>query len=253
MTGSEACDACTPSCAAGEYQTATCTATSDTGCAPCDASCSACSGGSSTECTSCPVGYDLVGGACVLATGTCSPTALPGCIAPTKAIVLVKESSPGKEKVKVVLKQLVSAVTQGQFGDPVSGTSQYNLCLYDDAGTLVADLNVNQAGAMCGTPPKPCWKPISTLGYKYLDKAATADGVAKIIGKGGDALKGKVVLKAANNAALGQTNLPTGIAASLSGNTQATAQIVVSDGDCFGQTVTNVKKADGVIFKAIEP
>ncbi len=25
------------------------------------------------------------------------------------------------------------------------------------------------------------------------------------------------------------------------------------DGACFGQTVTNVKKADGLLFKAVEP
>jgi hypothetical protein len=188
-----------------------------------------------------------------LSGGACSPTALGGCIAPTKAVVLVKETSPGNEKLKVVLKQLVPVVTQGQFGNPVSGTSQYNLCLYDDTGALVADLNVDKAGASCGTPPKPCWKVISTLGYKYLDPETTADGVAKIVGKGGDALKGKVVFKASNNVTLGQANLPTGIAAALLNNTQATAQIVVDDGSCFGQTVTSVKRNDGLVFKATEP
>jgi len=36
-------------------------------------------------------------------------------------------------------------------------------------------------------------------------------------------------------------------------DTQATVQIVVDDAGCFGQTVTNVKKADGLLFKALEP
>jgi hypothetical protein len=56
---------------------------------------------------------------------TCNPTALGGCVAPTKAVLLVKETSPGNEKLKVVLKQLVPAVAQAQFGNPVDGTSQY--------------------------------------------------------------------------------------------------------------------------------
>jgi hypothetical protein len=184
---------------------------------------------------------------------TCSPTPLGGCVAPTKAVLLVKETSPGNEKLKVVLKQLVPMVVQSQFGDPVAGGSQYNLCLYDDTGTLIADLNVNQAGQLCGTPPVPCWKAISTLGYKYGDKATAAEGVAKIVVKGGDPLKGKGVFKAANKVSLGQANLPTGIAAQLLNDTQATVQLVVNDGDCFGQTVTNVKKADGLLFKALEP
>src|SRR6185436_8278252 len=100
------------------------------------------------------------------------------------------------------------------------GTSQYNLCLYDDTGALIADLNVAKAGASCGTPPVACWKTISTLGYKYGDKATSADGVAKIVAKGGDPLKGKIILKAANNLTLGQANLPTGITAQLMNDTQ---------------------------------
>ena len=51
------------------------------------------------------------------------------------------------------------------------------------------------------------------LGYLYKDKDASADGVSSMKLLGGAAGKSKVLLKAANNSAKGQTSLPTGIAA----------------------------------------
>jgi len=132
-----------------------------------------------------------------------------------------------------------------------------NLAVVAGVATAVAVLAgallVDRAGEDCGTPPGPCWKAISTKGYKYKDKDASADGVAKIVAKGGDPLQGKVVLKAANNAPKGQTSLPTGIAPQLANDTQATVQVVTSDAACIGTTVTNVRRADGTLFKAIEP
>jgi hypothetical protein len=47
--------------------------------------------------------------------------------------------------------------------------------------------------------------------------------------------------------------LPTGIAALLQSNTQATVQLLTSDASCFSATVTQVKTADGVQFKATAP
>ena len=44
--------------------------------------------------------------------------------------------SAGKEKLKVTLTKLQPAVTQGQFGDPVSGTTAYAVCVYDAANQL---------------------------------------------------------------------------------------------------------------------
>jgi hypothetical protein len=168
-------------------------------------------------------------------------------------VLLVKENVPGKEKLKAVVKRLVPAVVQSQFGDPVNGTTSYAVCVYDASDTLIDELNVARAGDLCGSPPVPCWKPVSTVGYKYSDKAATTDGVKKIVLKGGLAGFGKVVVKGANDALLGQTALPTGIAPLLLNAPSATVQVVASDGDCFGVTVTNVKRADGLIFKAVEP
>jgi hypothetical protein len=110
---------------------------------------------------------------------------------------------------------------------------------------------VARAGQDCGTPARPCWKAISTTGYKYKDKDTSADGILKIIAKGGAASQGKIILLGKNNASKGQLSLPTGIAPLLLNNTKATVQVVTSDADCFGFTADVVKKADGLLFKGL--
>jgi peptidoglycan/xylan/chitin deacetylase (PgdA/CDA1 family) len=58
-----ACSLCS-SCPAGTYQTAACTTTVDTQCAPCDPSCSNCTGPNPDQCAACPPGSYLAGGSC---------------------------------------------------------------------------------------------------------------------------------------------------------------------------------------------
>jgi hypothetical protein len=182
---------------------------------------------------------------------SCGASPVGGCLSSGKATFQVREKTVGKEKLKVAFKKLTTATTQGDFGDPVGGTTSYAICVYDQGGTLQAEIQVNRAGQTCGT--KACWIAISTKGYKYSDKTASADGIAKISGKGGDPTKGQIQTKGQNNAAKGQTALPTGVAAALQNNTQATVQIVTSDASCFGETFTNVTRADGLEFKAVLP
>jgi hypothetical protein len=110
---------------------------------------------------------------------------------------------------------------------------------------------VDQAQQDCGTPSRPCWRALSDKGYRYTDKDITADGIQKILVKGGDAERGKVLVKGKNNASKGQLSLPTGIAALLLNQTRATVQVVTSDASCFGFTATDVKRADGSLFKGL--
>jgi len=184
-------------------------------------------------------------------TTLCLLSPVGGCVGPGKGILLVKEKVSGKEKVKVVLKKLKSALSQGQFGNPVTGATSYSICIYDENDALVGEMEVDRAQANCGTPPRPCWKDLSGKGYKYKDKDTSADGIRKIITKGGDAGKGNVIVLGKNNASKGQVSLPTGIAAALQDNTEVTVQVVTSDADCFGVTADTVKKADGSMFKAL--
>lgn len=73
------------------------------------------------------------------------------------------------------------------------------------------------------------------------------------MGTGGAALKGKLSVKAANEAVARHTALPTGIAARLLNHAEATVQVETSDASRFGVTLPNVKKADGALIPATTP
>lgn len=179
---------------------------------------------------------------------SCGAGPAMGCIASGKGSLQVDEKKPGKEKLKVQLGKLQAAVTQGQFGDPVNGSTVYAVCVYDAADVLRGEYSLAQAGAMCGG--KPCWKAVSTKGYQYKDKAAAADGLTQVKMIGGDVGKGSIKLQGKNSSG----NLPTGVVAGLLNNpTGATVQILTSNAACFGLGLTDVKKADSTAFKANGP
>jgi cysteine-rich repeat protein len=193
----------------------------------------------------------------VVADDGCSPTCtlepcvaapVPGCLDAAQAQLQSSEKTPGKEKLKLQWKKVVTATTQGAFGDPVNGPTRVALCLYDGTNTLIRGFVVNQGSQMCGD--KPCWRAKGTKGYAYADKAATSAGITKIGYGSGDEGKGKADAAGANNAAKGQTALPIGVVAALSGKTNVTAQLVTSDGFCVGATMTETTRDDGVQYKA---
>lgn len=185
--------------------------------------------------------------------GTCGPVALSGCRAATKASLSIVEQKPGKEKWKASLAKFDAPTTLADLGDPVAGNTTYALCLYDGADRLVAEVPVDRGGALCGSSQKPCWKATGTKGFRYKDPEAAAGGAKKLTAKIGDLGKGKLKLQAANNAKKAQENLQTGVAASLAGATSARLQLDLTDGACFEASLTDVKKADGLRFKAKTP
>jgi cysteine-rich repeat protein len=178
----------------------------------------------------------------------CLAAPVPGCLDAVQAQLSSSEKTAGKAKLKVQWKKVTSATTQGAFGDPVTGTTRVALCLYDDVGMLIRGFVVARAGQPCAG--KPCWKANGTKGYGYKDKDAAADGINKIAWVAGEADKGKADVSAANNAAKGQTALPTGVVAALSGNVHPTMQLVTSDGFCLGATMTEATKDDGLQYQA---
>jgi cysteine-rich repeat protein len=178
----------------------------------------------------------------------CLAAPVPGCLEAAQAQLAASEKTAGKEKLKVQWKKVASATTQGAFGDPVMGTTRVALCLYDDVGTLIRGFVVDRGGQLCAE--KPCWKVNGTKGYGYKDKAAASDGISKIVYGAGEAEKGKADAAGANNASKGQTALPTGVVAALSGKTNPTMQLVTSNGLCLGATMTEVTTDDGIQYKA---
>jgi hypothetical protein len=177
----------------------------------------------------------------------CAPAPNAGCVAASKGALLVNEKVAGKEKLAVVLTRLETAVAPSQFGDPVSGTTKYHVCVYDSADQLRGQYTVDRAGEICSTG-KPCWATVPDKGYRFKDKAAVADGIQKVSLRGGAALKGKVVVAGKN-----QGTMPTGVSAALANQPSATVQVIASDGICVGATLPVVKKADGFVFKAAGP
>lgn len=166
-----------------------------------------------------------------------------------KASLLVKEDIAGKERIQAKLLN-GPALGQNDFGDPLvpSGTS-YTVCIYDGADALAGRIEVDRAASLCAG--RDCWKAVGTTGYLYKDKDASADGAKSLKLLGGAAGKSKVLLKAANNSSKGQTSLPLGVAAALSGSTSATLQVHGSDApSCFSAALGTVTKDTGSFFKA---
>ncbi len=189
---------------------------------------------------------DGCSGACLLE--LCAAAPRPSCLAAAQARLQASEKTPGKESLKLQWKKVEDVSTQGAFGDPVHGTTRVAVCLYGDANQLIRGLLIDRAGQNCGE--KPCWKATGTKGYGYQDKAASSDGFRKVSFAAGAAGKGKADAQAANNAAKGQTALPSGLVAALSGNFHPTVQLVTTDGFCVGATMTEATKDDGLSYDA---
>jgi hypothetical protein len=66
------------------------------------------------------------------------------------------------------------------YGNPVSGTTSYTLCVYDrTAGTpSVVTSAVIPPGGTCGTTA--CWRSTGTTGFKYLDRNLARQGIKLI-------------------------------------------------------------------------
>ncbi|HEV7734095.1 MAG TPA: hypothetical protein VGR62_18130 [Candidatus Binatia bacterium] len=181
----------------------------------------------------------------------CRPAPRTGCVVSGRATVAFNEKSAGYENMKVILRNIIPGVARTQFGDPVAGSTRYDVCVHAQSGALVGELTVNRAGQNCGS--KPCWR-TAGAGYRYVDTASSADGVGKMLLKGAAPGKGSVTVKGGNKASKGQTSLPTGIASGLQApNAQATVQVVSDDGICVEAVLTTITKNTALEFSAKKP
>ena len=175
------------------------------------------------------------------------------CFNATKSSVLFKGDTD-TTKQKFTWKWLKGMVQLGRtdFGDPVNGSTNYKLCVYDETGgTPVFKMGASIAnGGTCGA--KPCWKAVSTKGWAYKDKVGKADGITKVQLKGGK--PGRPLVQAQGKGA----SLP--MPAPVSGTEffdQDPAVIVQlhnsSSPNCWSSTFDSSKKNDGTQFKAVSP
>jgi hypothetical protein len=92
--------------------------------------------------------------------------------------VLRNGASAAKDLVKWKIAR-GGQTAEADLGDPVGGEVILGICLYDTSATpqpLLAA--IVPAGGTCNG--KPCWKTLATVGYRYKNKAGTADGVTDV-------------------------------------------------------------------------
>lgn len=104
-----------------------------------------------------------------------------GCRKPTqpgKASVLLKDRSPDNRDLVGWKWSRGAATLKSDFGDPLT-TTDYALCVYDlAAGTPTLKLSAQiPAGGTCGA--RPCWQD-AKRGFRYVDKAGSADGIVAL-------------------------------------------------------------------------
>ena len=127
---------------------------------------------------------------------------------------------------------LRGAANFADFGDPVSGSSNYRLCIYDETGGIPSlKLGVSApAGEMCGL--RACWKQLGSAtpkGFQYKDPDLTPSGIRIITLKAGAAGTAKILVNGKG------AKLPATTA--FTQDTQVTAQLVKSDGGVCWQAV----------------
>ena len=123
-------------------------------------------------------------------TSLCPQTPLPGCRTASKSSFLIRKEH-GKFRNLLVWNWIRGAATaQGEFGNPIART-RYALCVYDSGGRRMA-VEVPPA-LTCGA--HDCWRLIPRRGYRYRDRSASSDGTSRVLLRGHDADKSKILFK----------------------------------------------------------
>ncbi len=179
--------------------------------------------------------YDASGGesarsnelALVEAAG-CAATPEPGCLASAGSKLYLRGAGA---RSKLLWKWLKGTTAFADFGDPVNGSSNYRLCIYDEAAGvpgLKLGGNANAGGTCNG---KACWKQSGSAtrgGFKYRNSALTPEGLQLIKLKAGTG-KARIIVKGKG------ANLPPTIA--FGQDTNVTVQLLKSDGGVCWQAV----------------
>jgi hypothetical protein len=189
------------------------------------------------------------------ATDTCCPATPDACTGGFAKGILIKKEEAGKEKLIVKMLQ-GPLINQTDFGDPLAGGgTKYNLCIYDDAPSLVGEIMVDRAGdANCSGGATTCWKsiggaPPAGKGYNYKDTDLASNGTGKILLKGGSASAGKSKILVKGKG----INIPAGVTAALTATTSVTVQLRGNDAPgagCWTVTLGSIKKQVTDSFKA---
>jgi hypothetical protein len=115
----------------------------------------------------------------------CPQTPLAGCRTSAKGLFLVKDNADNTRDKLIFKLTNAMATSQTDFADPTANTT-YALCLFQN-GALTHGVTV--------PPSLTLWTPISTTGFKYKDMALSAQGIQRIILRGSDEDRAKIIVK----------------------------------------------------------
>jgi len=115
----------------------------------------------------------------------CPQTPLAGCRTSAKGLFLVKDNADNTRDKLIFKLTNAMATSQTDFADPTASTT-YSLCLFQ-AGALTHTVTV--------PPSLTLWTPISTTGFKYKDMTLSAQGIQRVILRGSDEDRAKIIVK----------------------------------------------------------
>jgi 6-phosphogluconolactonase (cycloisomerase 2 family) len=174
----------------------------------------------------------------------CSPAPLPGCkttLLPAESKVQLKYgSTPSADKFDWKWKG--EATTVAEFGDPVGGTDDVIVCLYDQSGLPQPVFHsIAPAGGVCAD--RPCWsiRGVSRPKLKYRDRGRRPDGFYGLDVTEGADHDAKVKAKGKDRFLL-MPALPL--------TAPVTVQLQSAAGTCWTATFSTPNENDAVQFKA---
>lgn len=144
-----------------------------------------CGGGAAVDCDD---GRLCTQDSCDSGTGCINdPAPTTGCSTSQKSLLLIKDKTDN-DKDALLWKFIKGAPTsQAQFGDP-SAATDYALCIYTGAA--------NNLFLEAAIPSGTEWTPLGAKGYGYSDASGAHAGIRRILLKGSDQSKTKVLVKA---------------------------------------------------------
>ncbi len=176
-----------------------------------------------------------------------------GCFAAGKNLVLVKNPTDATKRKFLWKWNNGGQLAQGDFGDPLNGSTSYSLCLYDYSFFNGVQFRMGlelMPGGLCGGVA--CWKSAGTKGWSYKNSAANADGVVQVKMVGGEAGKSKIKFSGRG------LNLPLPAPYSPALYFEMSPNVLVqmhssTPANCWTSTFMSASKNDGSSYKAKQP
>jgi hypothetical protein len=123
------------------------------------------------------------------------PFITPGCnepVAAGRATLLLQENASAAADVASWSWGKGAATSFADFGDPLHGTTDYMLCVYDQRGSSTT-LELSDEiphGGVCGS--KPCWRSVASKNLRYRNTNLTPSGKLQASMKAGPAGKASI-------------------------------------------------------------